>query len=110
MSNSIYQINKKCLKNDECDDGYSCCLQKWDEHKNEIKSHTFGLCIQDGMCNESTGLWYSKVNGEIKKGTRENYTVHTVEGYENCANSNTNALLIAIPLTVLLLVLVYKTT
>lgn len=69
-----------------CAPNYECCTQTEDDKGNAIKKQTFGLCVKPGTCNKKTGL--CKPTGKGGKITMENYTINTIEGYNDDDDDN----------------------
>lgn len=63
-----------CLRDCECDDGYSCCSEK---ASNGAKP-TFGMCVKNGFCDEKRGIPVKNCKDDKQKSL---YTQDSLEEY-----------------------------
>lgn len=94
-----------CLKNCQCDDGYSCCSEK---NQNGAKP-TFGMCVKQGFCDEKRGIPMKNCRDSAykQKSTNEEYIQESGvrEGYnDDCDCKNWNDAMITMVIIIVLMV------
>ena len=100
-----YLSGKNCLPHHDCPGSYECCTQTVDHTGKKIENPTFGLCVQSGTCNSSTGLCSSRGTGRT---VTERFAIGTREGFDGCACTkwkNAFWMLIVIVLVLMFLIL-----